>query len=313
MKRIARILFAVTTLAHGTAWGGPIDLPREVTVNGVEFMLIPGGSVWVPVPHLDPATGYARDSGMRELQLRTESYYLAKYEARASDFLRFVMKAKPEIRKDYETPPKNVTGSGAVDGCGVRKDARGYYLVAPEKDLPVTHLSWNLANEFATWMGFRLPTEVEWVRAFRGDDKRVFPWGDDYPDDTYAAFQEGATTCNVQPVTAYEKGASPYGVQNMAGNVFEYVADWYNPSHYNRLKDGDLNPVAREPHTVEGDPKTYRVLRGGRWASGPSELSIYGNRDGRAANEPFICFGARFALDAESVRKHLAAGTATVK
>lgn len=312
MKFITPVLTAMLALACGNGVAAPSpELPRAVTINGVEFVLIPGGEVWFPAPHLDPVTGNNAGSGMRELRLKTHTYYLARYEARASDFLRFITKAASSAAKGYESPPRQVAANGARDGCGVRKDARGYYLVAPERDLPVTHLSWDLANEFATWMGFRLPSEVEWVRAFRGDDKRVFPWGNDYPDDTYAAFQEGATLCNVQPVTAYEKGASPYGVQNMAGNVFEYVADWFNIKHYNQLRDGDINPVAREPQTVEGDPKPYRVLRGGRWASGPSELSIYGNRDSRATDEPFICYGVRFAVDADTVRKHLAAGTAT--
>lgn len=310
MKYLLRIILAVTAFAGGHSQAADQPLPKEVIINGVEFVLIPGGEVWFPVPHLDPVSGDALGNGLRELKLRTATYYLAKYEARARDFLRFVQLADPRARQDYEAPPKGVSGKGVDDGCGVRRNAKGYYLVAPDKDLPVTHLSWDLANEFATWMGFRLPTEVEWVRAFRGDDKRTFPWGNDYPDDTYAAFQEGATLCNVQPVTAYEKGASPFGVRNMAGNVFEYVADWYNPEYYNRLNNGEQNPVSRTPLRTKLEPKDYRVLRGGRWASGPSELSIYGNRDLRATNEPFICYGARFAIDVDTVRKHLTAGTA---
>lgn len=309
MKYLFGTLVALLApLTAAAADGSP--LPREVMINGVEFVQIPEGDVWIPIPHIDPKSGESIDAGTREPLLHTRTYYLAKYEARARDFLRFIAQAEPAIQQMYDAPGKHIAGNGAEDGCGVRKAEGRYYLVSEQQDLPVTHLSWDVANAFAGWMGFRLPTEVEWVRAFRGNDKRIFPWGNEYPDDTYAAFQEGATECNVQTVTAYPKGQSPFGVYNMAGNVFEYVADWYNMSHYNALRDGDVNPVATTPETNNLYPVKSRVLRGGRWASSVSELSIYGNRDLRATGSPFICFGVRFALDASAVQRHLAAGTA---
>lgn len=309
---MSRLIVALTAalLAALPAFAGN-ELPREIRLNGVEFLLVPGGWTYMPVPEIDPKTGHPHGNGIRDVKVWTDTLYLAKYEARARDFMRFMREGKPRFASHYDAPTKNLTGSGAVDGCAVRKDKGGdYYLVAPDADLPVTHLSWELANEFAQWMGFRLPTEAEWVRAFRSDDKRIYPWGNAYPDDTYAGFQEGATLCHVQPVTAFAKGQSPFGIYNMAGNVFEYTADWFNPAHYNSLEDGVRNPVSKEPVVVPMEPKAYRVLRGGRWASGTGELSIYGNRDLRATNEPFICFGARFALDADAARKHLEAGTA---
>lgn len=310
MRPLTHLLVALLMTASATAQAAEQALPREVSINNVEFVLIPGGTVAFPAPHQDPATSQPIGTGVREVQLVTRPYYLAKYEARARDFLRFMTEGQPRHAVQYEKPPTGVAGAGAEEGCGVRKSAKGYYLVDPSRDLPATHLSWDLANEFAQWMGFRLPTEAEWVRAFRGDDKRTFPWGDTFPDDTFAAFQEGATECNVQPVTAYEKGRSPFGIQNMAGNVFEYVADWYSPTHYNSLKDGQLASVAAAPFDL---PETgpMRMLRGGRWASGPQELSIKGaNRDLRRTDSPFICYGARFAIDAEAVRKQLATGAA---
>lgn len=301
-------------LAQGAiAASEPTDLPREVVINGVELVLVPGGWVQHPVPNINPKTGYGQGKPFREVKVWTDTIYIAKYEARARDFLRFMTQASPRFASHYDAPPSSVTGSGAVDGCAVRKDAGGsYYLTAPLADLPATHLSWDLANEFSAWMGFRLPTEAEWTRAFRADDRRIYPWGDDYPDDTFAGFQEGATECDVQPVTAFPKGRSPYGAYNMAGNVYEYVADWYNAEYYDQLRDGMRNPLATTPHVLPGEPGPVRALRGGRWASGVGELSIYGNRDVRATDRPFRCFGARFAVDEATVRRHLAAGTAVV-
>lgn len=310
MRQLAHLLLALLLSAGATAQANEKDLPREVSINNVEFILIPGGTVVFPAPHYDSSSGKPIGTGVREVRLVTRSYYLAKFEARARDFLRFMTEGKPRYALQYEKPPAGVAGPGAEEGCGVRKNAKGYYLVDPARDLPATHLSWDLANEFAQWMGFRLPTEVEWVRAFRGDDNRVFPWGNMYPDDTFAAFQEGATECNVRPVTAYEKGKSPFGIYNMAGNVFEYVADWYNPEHYNSLRDGQYASVASSPFDL---PETgpMRMLRGGRWASGPQELSLKGaNRDLRRTDSPFICYGTRFAIDIDKVRKSLATGAA---
>lgn len=308
------LLFFLGLLVCGLVRGqGEPPLPAEVLLNGVEFRLVPGGWFAYPVPDIDPRTGYFQRKGMRELRVWVDGYYLAKYEARARDFARFMNAGGVRFADNYEPQPR-LTGDGATQGCSVRKNDEGkYYLLAPQADLPATHLSWNLANEFAQWMGFRLPTEAEWVRAFRGDDRRVFPWGDEYPDDTFAAFEEGGVECNVQPVTALPKGQSPYGVYNMAGNVYEYVADWYNVEYYGQLRDGVRNPVAREAHVLPSFDQAMRPLRGGRWASSVSELSIYGNRDVRAANEPFRCFGARFAIDIAVVQQHLAAGSAVAR
>lgn len=307
-------MFALLTALRVAAAPSDAPLPSEVEINSVEFVLVPGGWVYHPVPDIDPKTGSVTRKGWIEPRVWVDTLYIGKYEARARDFLRFMRDGNPAFASHYVTPGPLITGSGAQDGCAVRLSSGGeYYLVAPDADLPVTHLSWDLADEFARWMGFRLPTEAQWVRAFRGDDKRVFPWGNEYPDDTFAGFQEGATLCNVQPVTAFAKGRSPFGAYNMAGNVFEYTADWFNVEFYGQLRDGDRNPVANKPLRLVGEPKDYRVLRGGRWASGPTELSIHGNRDLRATNEPFICYGARFAIDEATVRRHLAAGTAIAR
>jgi formylglycine-generating enzyme required for sulfatase activity len=288
------------------------DLPSELAINDVEFIKIPAGQVWHQVPVIDPVTSFAKGSGRREVRLWTDAYYIAKFEARGRDFQRFMASGSSRFTAQYEPDGKRPS-DGATQGCAVRRsDEKGYYLTEPDKDLPATHLSWDLADEFARWMGFRLPTEAEWVRAFRGDDKRMYPWGNEFPDDTYAAFQEGATQCHVQPVNAHPKGKSPFGVHNMAGNVFEYVADWYNVKFYNGLKDGDRNPVATEPLVITGLRGPKRVVRGGRWASSASEISMAGNRDSQATDEPFICYGARFAIDVTTVRRHLAAGTATI-
>ncbi|HYD94712.1 MAG TPA: formylglycine-generating enzyme family protein [Noviherbaspirillum sp.] len=283
-------------------------LPREVVINDVEFVLVPEGWFWYAVQNGDfEETQKLRREWHRDVKVWLDAFYIAKYEARARHFKTFMETKEVKHRADY--------AAGDERGCAVRRYTDGsYYLLHPELDLPVTHLSWNLADEFTRWMGFRLPTEAEWVKAARGTDRRFFPWGNEYPDDTYAGFSasgEGGP-CAPVPVGLFANGKSPYGAYNMAGNVLEYVADWYNEQFDFGLKDGDRNPPLAATGSLDMDFKEpMKILKGGRWGSGAGFIHVY-SRTYYVPSEQFRCFGVRFALDVATVRAHLAKGTATV-
>ena len=130
-----------------------------------------------------------------------------------------------------------------------------YYGNSEFDDFPVIYVSWNYANAYCKWRGWtRLPTEAEWEKAASWDDqtkaKRVYPWGDSI-DCSFANYSscKGDTT----KVGSYPSGASFYGVLDMAGNVWEMVADWYQ-----------AYPGNTESNSPYGT--TYRVLRGGSWS-----------------------------------------------
>lgn len=129
-----------------------------------------------------------------------------------------------------------------------------YYGNSEFNDYPVIYMNWNMAKTYCEWRGARLPTEAEWEKAARGTDGRTYPWGNAAPKDTLLNYNRnvGDTT----KVGNYLDGVSPYGMYDMAGNVWEWVNDWYDSSYY------QTSPSSNPQGPTSGQ---YRVLRGGSW------------------------------------------------
>ncbi len=127
-------------------------------------------------------------------------------------------------------------------------------------DHPVVGVNWNQAQAYCGWIGGRLPTEAEWENAARGPSGREYPWGTAAPSCDLLNFngcEKGRTTS----VMAYPNGASPYGLLDMAGNVYEWVFDWYDPDYYTN------SPIQDPPGPDSG---TFKVTRGSGFETEPT-------------------------------------------
>jgi formylglycine-generating enzyme required for sulfatase activity len=142
---------------------------------------------------------------------------------------------------------------------------------------PMVNVTWEDAVAYAEWTGKQLPNELEWQKAAQGTRGVFYPWGNGW-DNTRCA--NGGNSLRTRMVGQYPSGASPYGCLDMAGNVWEWCADWYDPAAYQRYAKGDLRPPPAG---------LLRVVRGSSWY-GCDQLSFrcdfrYGRSPGLRFND----------------------------
>ncbi len=212
--------------------GFRVACAADTNPQGFEWVDLPGGSVTVG---RDPVTagGVAPADELPQHVVDVEPFEIGATPVTNAQYASFIAAtgAEPPPHWRSAEPPAAITSH------------------------PVTFVDWFDAAAFCAWAGGRLPTEAEWEKAARSIDARRFPWGDE-PDPSRAHIGAGPKAGATAVVGSHQGGASPYGLLDAAGNVWEWVASAYAPYPY-AATDGRNDP--------RGTPE--RVLRGGSFAS----------------------------------------------
>ncbi len=250
-------------------------------VDGVEMMLVPAGEFLMGSTDADAKAGSDENP---QHPVHLDAFWIDRTEVTNARFVQLLNKLGGHTGA---CGGKNCVETQAEDRYSHILEQDGRYSVESDfEEHPATQVSWYGAQAYCTWAGARLPTEAEWEKAARGVDGRIFPWGNEAPDCDKAQYGDcGGSTV---PAGTRQAGASPYGVLDMAGNVWEWVSDWYDPAYYDASPD-------RNPQGP--DSGVRRVFRGGSWGYLPAFLRAAD----RARNRPaYAGFNVGFRCAASS-------------
>lgn len=233
--------------------------------------LYPGGAC--------AAQDYLDETPIHSVYLKT--FWIHQTEVTNAMYARCVAAGKCQ-------PPKRIRSNTVSD----------YFQNQQYAEYPVIYVAWQDAANYCAWQGGRLPTEAEWEKAARGEDGRLYPWGNEFQGgranfcDSACPFEWANKNfsdgfADTAPVGQYPDGASVYDVLDLAGNVWEWTADWYAERYY------DSAPGDNPPGPSKG---TDRVIRGGAWNCVGSILRG-GTRMGEKPGEGFYNVGFRCVYD----------------
>ncbi len=246
-----------TPMPDPTLITGSDEIPAEIIreTDNMSMLVIPSGAFIMGAPESDPSAGIDERP---EHEVTIDTFYMDKYEVTVAQYAAFLntlgtyLEACQEV--DCAWPRERI---GYTSYLLEIEEGEGVIYAAMDgfENYPINHVSWYGADSYCRAMGARLPTEAEWEYAARGPDGRIYPWGNDPPDQTRAVYFSNAFE-DLKPVDALPAGASPFGIFGLAGSMWEWTADWYDPNYYAE------SPAENPPGPADGEGK---VIRGGAW------------------------------------------------
>jgi eukaryotic-like serine/threonine-protein kinase len=277
--------------------------PTQISGNErIDMIDIPAGDFWMGAQASD---GDAREDEKPAHLVTLPEYLINKTDVTNSMFNQFVNETGyiTDAEKNVHGNVISISSGDApeIPGANWRHPRYSSDSIDGKNNFPVVQVSWNDASAYCKWAGGRLPTEAEWEKAARGTDNRIYPWGNNPPNGTLLNFSDrslGSTYWMsdmktddgyqfASPVGNYPKGASPYGLLDMAGDVWEWVADIYSASYYS------LSPKLNPQGPGGG---TDKVLRGGSFVNGAKNVRST-RRNHNDQSEPGDEYGFRCVQD----------------
>ena len=269
--------------------------PKSSTDGYGELVLIPGGAFKMGDNFGD---GLPRERPVHTVDV--DAFYIGKFEVTNGEFRKF--RDDPAYEDVKLWPNGWVTPKNQIPYWTQANNHGGG--TANSDDYPVLGVNWDTATAYCNWLSvktgkkYRLPTEAEWEKAARGTDQRRYPWGNEI-DHSYANYVGSDPKFDTgQKVGYYDgskrgefqthNGASPYGVQDMAGNVMEWVNDWYSRDYYS------VSPRKNPKGPATG---AYRVTRGGSFFLEPFDLRTYAREAAWPSFQSHRMVGFRVARD----------------
>jgi formylglycine-generating enzyme required for sulfatase activity len=256
-----RFLLSALTWCFAVASAAAAEMPHHVTgQDGAPMALVQAGEFTMGSNEVEDEQPIH--------QVHLDAFYIDKFEvttSRYASFLKATQMAAPRRWSEARLPQ---------DG-----------------NRPVIGVTWFMADNYCRWAGKRLPTEAEWEKAARGTDGRAYPWGNEEPTNERGNFGKPrwAGYDTLAPVGSFKSGDSPYGIADMAGNVWEWVADWYAANYY------QTSPSKNPTGPSHGESRGFR---GGGWNyEGLLARSADRNHDDPTAG--ISSYGFRCAKDAK--------------
>jgi formylglycine-generating enzyme required for sulfatase activity len=238
MVLVTLLLFLLSIVLAQPTWG----LHLEEKWDYAPMIMIPAG------PFI---RGSTKESGrldeIPQMEIYLDGFLIDKYEVTNHQYIEFLLATRHK-------EPFNVYSEGPLSAeLGI-------------DHLPVVQVTWNDAEDYCLWIGKRLPTEAEWEKAARGNDGRIYPWGNSLPTEDHANYdREWDDGLALRLIGSFPSGESPYGVRDMSGNVREWVQDWYSEDYYK--ESPNRNPMGPGSGLL-------KVIRGGSWHSLESDIRV---------------------------------------
>lgn len=221
--------------------------------------------VYIPEGVFKMGNSAGRDDEKPERDVQLDAYWIDKYEVTVGQYQKCVTDGVCRDPKQFDSNTR-----------------KSYYNNPSFQDYPVIFVDWNQAQAYCKWVDGDLPTEAQWEKAARGTKGSEYPWGNSRPNKDLANFSETGLR-DTSEVGSFPDGASDYGVMDMAGNVWEWVRDWYRASYNASETDNPTGP----------SNANEKVTRGGSWFMRADYLSSTSRNISRLPTNSFSGLGFR--------------------